>query len=140
MERQSCFSSSLSVWAVAVERTGSALMTFEATDAIAAVNIARLTNTTSMLPVALYMRCQLGIETILDGITREDGTVKRIAHDDVLTCMAAQRILTHRTLISAYRMFAPLSGSGCTDHVCHLMLQVIRDNIFLTYQQKGGSE
>ncbi|KZT72350.1 hypothetical protein DAEQUDRAFT_705484 [Daedalea quercina L-15889] len=92
---KSCFSDALFQWAEADENGGSHLMTYEETDAIAAVNIARLTNTTTMLPVALYICYQPETEAILNGVTRDDGTIEQLAPDDIVRCIDARRILVH---------------------------------------------
>ena len=59
---KSCFSSKFSVWSAAREKMGGPLMSFQKTDAIGAVNLSRLTNTASVLPIASYMCCQLDAE------------------------------------------------------------------------------
>ncbi|EPT02533.1 hypothetical protein FOMPIDRAFT_1108965, partial [Fomitopsis schrenkii] len=116
-------------WAAAVKTMESTLITFDMTDAIAGVNVAHLTDTKSMLPIALYMCCQLDLGDILYGITREDGTVDRLAQDDVVTCIDAQRILTHRNVTSAYHILAPLTNGSCTAPHCHGALTSLRDSL-----------
>lgn len=59
---------------------------------IAIVNIARLTDTPSLLPLALYACCKLGA-CLLDGWEREDGCVEHLSTDDLKRCFAARERL-----------------------------------------------
>lgn len=120
---KSCFSDNLHVWAQAEARGGSALMSYKQTDAIAAVNIARLTNTESMVPVGLYMCCQLKTEVLLNGVTRENGTTERLASDDVVRCIDARKVLVHDNIISACRVFDPSSSAECSGTRCTTILK-----------------
>ena len=57
--------------------------------AIAAANIARLTETPSMLPFALYLACTLS-DCVMDGYQRRDGSVEHLAADDLRRCIKAR--------------------------------------------------
>ena len=61
-------------------------------DCIGVVNVARLTDTPSLLPAALYSCCLLG-GPLLDGWTREDGCVEYLSNDDLKRCLVAQERL-----------------------------------------------
>ncbi|KAH9835461.1 uncharacterized protein C8Q71DRAFT_765982 [Rhodofomes roseus] len=60
---------------------------------ITAVNLARLTNTQSVLPTALYVCCQLSDRALLEGAAHPDGTTDELSRDDLLRCMAAKSLL-----------------------------------------------
>ncbi|KAM5539604.1 hypothetical protein V8D89_006713 [Ganoderma adspersum] len=62
-------------------------------DAVAAVNIARLTRTPSMLPYALYWTAMLE-GGMVDGYARRDGTVEHLSPDDLRLCIDARGALT----------------------------------------------
>ncbi|PIL26172.1 hypothetical protein GSI_11927 [Ganoderma sinense ZZ0214-1] len=60
--------------------------------AIAAVNIARLTSTLSMLPFALYLVCTLEGRAV-DGYERRDGSAEHLSAEDLKLCMNARGTL-----------------------------------------------
>ncbi|EPT05698.1 hypothetical protein FOMPIDRAFT_1138938, partial [Fomitopsis schrenkii] len=86
---KSCFTESLQVYDKVEKKKGSTLMSFADTDAIAAVATARLTNTPSMLPLALNMCCQLDPDMILNGVARANGVVDQLSPADRLGCLRA---------------------------------------------------
>ncbi|KAI1795348.1 hypothetical protein LXA43DRAFT_38340 [Ganoderma leucocontextum] len=81
--------------------------------AIAAVNIARLTDTRSMLPFALYQVCTLEGQ-ILDGYERRDGSVEHLSGQDLRLCLDARSALAREkaNLLKAVT-FMPDRRSGC---------------------------
>ncbi|PIL26301.1 hypothetical protein GSI_12057 [Ganoderma sinense ZZ0214-1] len=68
--------------------------------AIAIVNLARLTGSNDLLPLALLECCKLGAG-IVSGYVREDGTVEHLHPDDLGRCFAAKEKLALR-VVSAY--------------------------------------
>ncbi|KAH9922100.1 uncharacterized protein B0H18DRAFT_1212765 [Fomitopsis serialis] len=133
---KSCFSDDLDVWSEADVGMGSASMSYVDTDAIAAVSIARLTDTYSMLPSALYTCCQLDTEEIVNGVTREDGTTERLTQEDMLRCLNARRTLLHDNIVSAYTLFTT-TPHGCTRHSdCELMRRNLADT-HITFDTDG---
>lgn len=58
----------------------------EQLNAIVAVNLARLTNTPSILPAALYSCCQLSVDELLEGYTRPDGVTESLSTEDLRRC------------------------------------------------------
>ncbi|KAM5539617.1 hypothetical protein V8D89_006726 [Ganoderma adspersum] len=58
-------------------------------DAISVVNLAHLTETRSLLPLALYACAYVDNALLFDGWTREDGTVERLADADLRRCLDA---------------------------------------------------
>ncbi|KAH9833977.1 uncharacterized protein C8Q71DRAFT_725214 [Rhodofomes roseus] len=107
-------SENLYVWARADVDKASPLMTHKRRDAIAAVNIGRLTGIASILPVALYMCCQLETEIIVNGFKRRDGRREQLAPKDIMRCLNARKTLVHDNVVSATRIFAPVTSGGCT--------------------------
>lgn len=104
---KSCFSDSFEVWDEARKAGGNALMSFSSLDAIAAVNIARLTGATSMLPTALYTCCQLTPEVITNGVPGPNGKIECLSPEDMLVCLRACTILSHHNIIAAMNIWIP---------------------------------
>ncbi|KAH9833970.1 uncharacterized protein C8Q71DRAFT_154717 [Rhodofomes roseus] len=89
---KSCFCEDLDDFRKFRSQSGSPSMKLcvTATDAIAAVNIARLTETLSMLPSALFFCCLLKTETLINGHPRADGTLDCLSPADVIKCIDAR--------------------------------------------------
>lgn len=73
------------------------LLRHPAPEAICIVNLARLTDTPSLLPAALYMCSRLG-DRLFDGWKHEDGTVEYLSHEDIRLCFKAQLPLAQRSM------------------------------------------
>ncbi|PIL26545.1 hypothetical protein GSI_12303 [Ganoderma sinense ZZ0214-1] len=80
--------------------------------AIAAVNIARLTETPSMLPFALYEVCTLE-DHMVDGYTRRDGSVEHLTTADLKLCLGARGQLAKQTAFYLKGVFEANPGEGC---------------------------
>ena len=61
---------------------------------IGVINIARLTDTPSLLPGAFYFTCFKG-SGLVDGWKREDGSVEHLSRDDLRRCMDGGTELAH---------------------------------------------
>ncbi|OCH85374.1 hypothetical protein OBBRIDRAFT_798257 [Obba rivulosa] len=72
-------------------------------EAITVVNLARLTNTLSMLPLALYMCSQLDEELILG--FEQDGRREQLDPADAVLCVSAKQRLSHDITHLLFRMF-----------------------------------
>ncbi len=79
---------------------------------IGAVNLARLTDTPSMLPVAMY-RCSYLGGRLLDGWTRKDGTVEHLSDEDARRCVNARRELGRQEILLVTRVFDALPRERC---------------------------
>ncbi|PIL26490.1 hypothetical protein GSI_12248 [Ganoderma sinense ZZ0214-1] len=79
---------------------------------IGAVNLARLTDTPLMLPLALYQCCYLGSE-LLDGWIREDDTVEYLSPEDVRRCFDARIALTCQESFLVSRLFDVIHPQRC---------------------------
>ncbi|TFY57397.1 hypothetical protein EVJ58_g7043 [Rhodofomes roseus] len=123
---KSCFSNAFHDWAPTRDNecVGSPLMAYVETDAIAAVNIARLTDTPSMLPTALYVCCQLDTDNILNGVPRGHDAVERLSSEDITRCLDARLKLVHDNVVSAFSIFTIATSDGCTSQKnCLLLLE-----------------
>ena len=88
-------------------------LAFEGPHAIGAVNLARLTDTPLMLPTALFWCCHLG-GALLDGWTREDGTVEHLSAADLKLCFDARFALGREQHIVCSRVFTAGPAERCT--------------------------
>ncbi|KZT69644.1 hypothetical protein DAEQUDRAFT_246684 [Daedalea quercina L-15889] len=86
-----------------------------ALDPIAAVNLARLTDTLSILPVAMYLCCQLRTEDLLRGTTYSDGTSQQLSLDDLRRCVDARVFLTREKDAAFERIFDLSASDSCSD-------------------------
>ena len=91
--------------------------------AIAAVNLARLTSTPSVLPSALYECCQLSGETLLAGTTHPDGTEEKLSPADLARCLAALPQLGQSQSNIAHTAF---ENDRCKRTVCTSVLKRLR--------------
>ncbi|KAH9916592.1 uncharacterized protein BXZ73DRAFT_53770 [Epithele typhae] len=73
--------------------------------AIAAVNLARLTDTPSVLPLALYDCCLLG-SAILDGWQNEDGVTEHLNTADLRLCLDARERLAQKNVLAFFSVYA----------------------------------
>ncbi|RDX48935.1 hypothetical protein OH76DRAFT_1351645 [Lentinus brumalis] len=90
--------------------------------AVAAINIARLTDTPSILPLAFYHCCVLGGK-VLDGYAREDGTIDHLEREDVKKCMDGRNALGREALRIILRIFRDETCDQCpTPTKCILAL------------------
>ncbi|EIW56926.1 uncharacterized protein TRAVEDRAFT_128344 [Trametes versicolor FP-101664 SS1] len=80
--------------------------------AIGVVNLARLTEETTVLPTALLACCALN-EKIVEGFIREDGTREQLALEDIKLCLAARDRLVKKSIGIAFRVFHPIVAEGC---------------------------
>ena len=79
----------------------------EPTHFIGAVNLARLTDTPLMLPMALYRCCYLE-SALVDGWTHKDGTVEHLCTEDLKRCMDGSIALERERSFFMFNMFIPL--------------------------------
>ncbi|PIL26543.1 hypothetical protein GSI_12301 [Ganoderma sinense ZZ0214-1] len=97
--------------------------------AIAAVNIARLTDTPSMLPFALYEACTLE-ERILDGYERRDGSVEHLAHKDLRLCLRARGELAKQLALFIQDVFRTGPSAECeSPPQCSAALNTVCDEV-----------
>ncbi|KAI1795314.1 hypothetical protein LXA43DRAFT_1090964 [Ganoderma leucocontextum] len=80
--------------------------------AIGAANLARLTDTPSMLPLALYQCTYLG-STVLDGWKRCDGTVEHLSPTDLRRCIDARIALAQEHVFFLSQIFDETPSARC---------------------------
>ncbi|KAL6308557.1 hypothetical protein BKA93DRAFT_519250 [Sparassis latifolia] len=83
---KTCFPADFEEWCE-LDEDGSAYVTMKPEDAIAAVNLARLTQTDSILPSALYGCCCLDTHTLLHGMRHADGSSDKLSQEDLERCV-----------------------------------------------------
>ncbi|GBE82858.1 hypothetical protein SCP_0412450 [Sparassis crispa] len=83
---KTCFPADFEEWCE-LDEDGSAYVTMKPEDAIAAVNLAHLTQTDSVLPSALYGCCSLDTHTLLHGMLRTDGSSEKLSQEDLERCV-----------------------------------------------------
>ncbi|PIL26446.1 hypothetical protein GSI_12204 [Ganoderma sinense ZZ0214-1] len=83
--------------------------------AIGAINLARLTNTPSVLPFAFYICATLGPD-LARGFVRPDGSVERLTPDDMRICLEVKARLATENTHTAFLLFrlAPQHCSHAT--------------------------
>ena len=83
-------------------------------DAIVAVGLAVFTNTPSILPIALYLCCQLEGAHLLAGRMRNDHTVDSLGGADFVRCYDAKAKLCSRAFQVIPHVYGSLSNIRCT--------------------------
>ncbi|PIL26499.1 hypothetical protein GSI_12257 [Ganoderma sinense ZZ0214-1] len=79
---------------------------------IGVVNVARLIDAPSLLPVALYHCTYLGSE-LFDGWTRDDGTIEHLSDADLRLCVDARAVLVHAHTVLLFSVFDGTVSAGC---------------------------
>ncbi|PIL26524.1 hypothetical protein GSI_12282 [Ganoderma sinense ZZ0214-1] len=99
-------------------------------DSVAAVNIARLTQTPSMLPYALYLAATLEGE-MMDGYKRRDGSVEHLSAEDLRRCIDARGPLAREHAAVIRHVFrATFRAPGCrTPSACAAMENVMLHDV-----------
>ncbi|KAH9835441.1 uncharacterized protein C8Q71DRAFT_765898 [Rhodofomes roseus] len=134
---RSCFSDTFDVWDEAIKKMRSRTMTFVVTDAIAAVNIARLTGEHRILPVALYMCCQLDPDDLLRGLGAECDK-DYLSRADIMRCLHAQKELCRRNIDVAMAIWEISNDSEGWHEPCLTNLNAIAAS-YCIYQKIGVS-
>lgn len=81
------------------------------------VNIARLTQSHTILPTALVVCCDaLCSRSLLFGVEREDGTLETLDDDDLVRCVSAKRDLIRASTKAVLAAFAPFDTPRCEHH------------------------
>ena len=86
-----------------------------------------MTDTPTLLPLALYSCAYLG-GSILDGWTREDGTVEHLSCVDVRRCIDAGVVLTDELTLLLSRLFDARPSRECVSRIaCIAELRRVHD-------------
>ena len=95
------------------------------TDAISAVNLARLTDTRSILPTAFYQCCELG-NSVMDGCRRPDGHVEHLSFEDHKICMGGRIALMREARALVFRIFQETPSHRCLSRrICRAALHTM---------------
>ena len=86
--------------------------------AIGAINLARLTNTTSILPLAFYICATLGPD-LVRGFIRADGSVERLSADDLRLCLEMKARLAAENAHAAFLLLRP-AAQHCSNASGHM--------------------
>ena len=84
--------------------------------AICAINIARLTNTTSILPAAFYMCATLGPDIAL-GAPLEDGSTEHLTPEDMHLVFELKTRLAAENARAAFFLFQARTAQACSGNV-----------------------
>ena len=94
--------------------------------AIAAINLGRLTNTTSILPLAFYICATLGPE-VARGFHRGDGSWETLSPDDLYLCLQMKERLVAENAHSAFVLLRPQGQQHCSNaHGYQMCAEVTR--------------
>ncbi len=104
--------------------SSSSLQLTVATDAIRAVNLIRLVDEPTMLPVAFYLCSLLPIPIILSGTMLPNGRTAMLSPDDLVRCIEGRTNLVLRACKQSERLFIPIPSDQCsTRRQCIAFLQ-----------------
>ena len=87
---------------------------FEAIHSIGVVNLARMTNTPSLLPTALMSCCMLKPSELVNGFAREDGTPEKLSQEDIGRCFLGRANLMQANTLATLGLFTQTLSDGCT--------------------------
>ncbi|KAI0370990.1 hypothetical protein BV20DRAFT_966098 [Pilatotrama ljubarskyi] len=87
---------------------------FQGIHCIGVVNIARMTNTDVLLPAALMGCCMLDGAELVNGLTREDGTVEKLSMEDLGRCFIGRANLMQANTLATLNLFNQTLSEGCT--------------------------
>ena len=131
IERQAirCLETFFATWFHDWERRRPPFNFYDNSWAIGAVVVARLTNNTDILPLALYHCALLGGE-VIDGFTRKDGTVEHLEPTDLKRCIDAYGYLRAETPQVFDRIFTAPPSRACQSRaICQANVQAIRESL-----------
>ncbi|EMD34211.1 hypothetical protein CERSUDRAFT_97471 [Gelatoporia subvermispora B] len=113
------YTTSLHEWQRVCADGSPALQRPSAAEAIVAVSLARLTDTLSILPAALYACCQVDTGALLRGARLPDGTLVLLEPEDVARCVDARvRIVCASGRIGAQALWLDRRAQTCRTEVC----------------------
>ncbi|KAI9061834.1 hypothetical protein FKP32DRAFT_1677765 [Trametes sanguinea] len=86
---------------------------FEDIHSIGVVNLARMTETTVLLPPALMACCRLSATELMNGFAREDGTREVLSDEDIGRCYMGRAALTEATVLFMLQLYDQTRSSRC---------------------------
>ncbi|CCM05799.1 uncharacterized protein FIBRA_08033 [Fibroporia radiculosa] len=139
---KTCFPAQLLQWEAIIENSGSNEMEFDAdpTYGIVVVNLARLTDTPSLLPIGLYLCCLLDMDDLVDGCHYEDGSFDQLDSEDLKRCVAGKSHLMYLRGLSIYRVFRNSVSSNCFNkQTCSATLETLLPKARKAYAAINGT-
>ncbi|TFK89065.1 hypothetical protein K466DRAFT_487650 [Polyporus arcularius HHB13444] len=97
---------------------------FSALDHIGVVNIARLTDTPALLPVAFLHCCAVDPKVLRQGFTREDGTIETLSPDDLATVLMARAELMQQDVLDCLHILDVADDCDDSDECQRMLLTV----------------
>ncbi|PIL26466.1 hypothetical protein GSI_12224 [Ganoderma sinense ZZ0214-1] len=119
------FTDSFDAWEA---RTGPATIKVRSRQAIGVINLARLVDRPSLLPLAFYKCATLG-SAVLDGYKREDNlkSIEHLSREDEKRCIDGRVRLAEAALTVLAEVFTARPCGGCKTHArCRTVLQAMR--------------
>ncbi|KAI0365150.1 hypothetical protein BV20DRAFT_1004670 [Pilatotrama ljubarskyi] len=102
----------------------SSLMAVPSKDAIRAVNLVRLVDQPSMLPVAFFLCTLLPIQRLLSGSELSNGAVETLSQEDLARCLEARRTFALRAFKARERLWTTPGSDRCL-HDRHCMGTIV---------------
>ncbi|OCH85369.1 hypothetical protein OBBRIDRAFT_839002 [Obba rivulosa] len=114
------YTTDLSIWQRLYGADGSSAMKRPSdAEAITAVSLARLINTQSILPIALYVCCQLDTYSLLDGTPLPDGTLACLSTEDLARCIDGRaRLLQEGCRVGSQALWLDRRTPNCRSEAC----------------------
>ena len=125
---KTCFPPDFDAGNAVSRNRGSLAMKLTDQNAVAAVDNARLTGMTSMLPGALYLGCRLHPESLLRGTPRwYDGPHEQLRLHDIVRCIQGRLFVLQAAIANILELFDPARRSPlCTHRRCGDTLDLMR--------------
>ncbi len=138
---QTVFTPDFSIWETH-QGTSNATVKHLPDNAIEAANLFLLTGRTDMLTTAFYMCGDLSVESLMNGVTRADGTPERLSPSDVQRCLTAQMaLIKHDAQIMLNLLYQSYLPEGCicpTQHARREAMEWIQSEVLADFPEVTG--
>ncbi|RPD60934.1 hypothetical protein L227DRAFT_563357 [Lentinus tigrinus ALCF2SS1-6] len=111
---------------------------FSKRDHIGVVNLARLTNSPDLLPVAFLHCCMLDPRELVKGIEREDGTTETLSPDDLATVLIAREELIKADALDCLYIL-DVNENCCSVEECRETLMEVLTSSIAVQEQRSFS-
>ena len=95
---------------------------FSPHDIISILNALREIDGDDMIPIALYLCCQLELRFLLTGHRRSDGSVAKLSNEDIELCLNLREDMVKESARMAMKLFAEAPDPSCR---CHAVINEI---------------
>ncbi|PCH43092.1 hypothetical protein WOLCODRAFT_153155 [Wolfiporia cocos MD-104 SS10] len=117
---KSYFTSSLNKWADGLDAWDNEdgvhsrkLISIRLADSITAVDLARLTQSYSILPTALYLRSVLPLKVLVEGVENPDGTREMLSRENLWRYLAVREAVLRRCIASDFAISSSAVSAEC---------------------------